>query len=265
MCANLHPPFHSHLTYFNHSWDTAYTTELSNHAASATDEGTVWFSDASAEEKILEYLDSLASRGQLRKTGSHDATSFLDLGTGNGHLLFALREEGWEGRMLGVDYSAASVQLARQIGAQRALGAADVEGGDGAKTVMRKVEFIEWDVLRDAPGMWFYPSGIIYSMSASKIGFDVVLDKGTFDAISLSEEVDADGRRVYERYAGKVQRLVRPGGLLVVTSCNWTEEELRRWFDGGKLEYHDKVSYPSFTFGGKSGSKVVTLIFRRRE
>ncbi|KAL1998514.1 hypothetical protein VTN02DRAFT_6025 [Thermoascus thermophilus] len=120
-------------------------------------------------------------------------------------------------------------------------------------------------------------------------GFDIVLDKGTFDAVSLSDEVveDTNGgtatnnkvvqRRVCEKYPGIATRLVRRGGFLVVTSCNWTEEELIRWFTGG-LEREDqgqgqeedglyvwgRVEYPRFRFGGQEGQGVCTVCFRRR-
>ncbi|CAI4218012.1 unnamed protein product [Parascedosporium putredinis] len=80
-------------------------------------------------------------------------------------------------------------------------------------------------------------------------GWDVVLDKGTFDAICLSDQLDDRGRRICEGYKEKVPTLVRPGGLFVVTSCNWTEEELRAW---------------AFTFGGAKGQTISTLCFRRR-
>lgn len=142
--------------------------------------------------------------------------------------------------MVGVDYSAQSVRLAREI-----MGGKGVEG----------VGFEEWDILSQEPGEWLGE------------GFDVVLDKGTFDAICLSQETDARGRRICEGYREKVEPLVKPGGRFLITSCNWTEEELKEWFGGeeGELEYVDKVKYPSFTFGGKTGSSVVTLCFQRKE
>ena len=103
-----------------------------------------------------------------------------------------------------------------------------------------------------------------------KGGFDIVLDKGTFDAVSLSEDVDpGSGKRVCEKYPPIAKGLVRKGGFLVVTSCNWTEEELVKWFVGEDGEGKDglrvwgKVEYPRFRFGGMEGQGVCTVCFER--
>lgn len=232
-------------------WDSAYTLELSNFSSNADDEGTIWFSDAGAEERMLSYLENLSDEGHLVKSieseeGSEDKdgvppTRFLDLGTGNGHLLFALREDGWEGDMLGVDYSGTSVKFAQEVRASK--------GED-----YTSIAFCEWDLLAHPPGSWLGD------------GFDVVLDKGTFDAICLSQEIDAQGRRICEGYREKVEPLVKRGGRFLITSCNWTAEELRGWFEGegSGLMYEDAVKYPSFTFGGKTGTSVATLCFKRK-
>ena len=221
-------------------WDSAYTTERHNFAANTTDEGTVWFSDAGAEERMLAFLEQLSDEGALHKAdeGDDEAARFLDLGTGNGHLLFALREDEWCGAMVGVDYSAQSVRLAEAIRDTKGEGYGDIA-------------LHEWDILTHAPGAWLGD------------GFDVVLDKGTFDAICLSQDTDAAGRRVCEGYRERVEPLVKPGGRFLITSCNWTEEELRAWFEHGLFSFAGKVKYPSFTFGGKTGSSVVTLCFQK--
>ncbi|KAK3076686.1 hypothetical protein LTS18_012338, partial [Coniosporium uncinatum] len=248
-------------------WDTLYAREISNHSASADDEGTIWFSDADAEEKILDYLEQLSDEGELCKFSSDDGpvqTSFLDLGTGNGHMLFALREAGWMGRMVGVDYSSASVDLARRVKQQRAKESRvkeseGEEDGEGEAVSYEGIEFVTWDVLKEAPGEWLEDG------KGRGKGFDVVLDKGTFDAISLSSEVDGQGRRICEGYRERLEPLVRSRGLFLVTSCNWTGDELENWFEtpDGSLHVKDHVRYPSFTFGGKSGQKVATVCFEK--
>jgi len=128
-----------------------------------------------------------------------------------------MAEEGsWEGGcFVGVDYSHEAVALARSIAKGRGMG-----GEDGERKGERKGKVGFWvaDVmaLGDREEEW-----------VPEDGFDVCLDKGTFDAISLSDEKLPDGRRVYEEYAERVVRVMKRGGLLVVTSCNWTEEELK--------------------------------------
>lgn len=53
--------------------------------------------------------------------------------------------------------------------------------------------------------------------------FSLVLDKGTYDAISLNPENNMDKRR---NYIKKVHELMKPNGIFIITSCNWTDDEL---------------------------------------
>lgn len=130
-----------------------------------------------------------------------------------------------------------------------------VPGGDDAG-----IRFEVWDILAQNLNQiahldWF---------PRAKGGFDIVLDKGTFDAVSLSDERVDDGERVCERYPGIARTLVRKGGFLVVTSCNWTEEELVKWFTAnGGLRVWGRVEYPRFRFGGREGQGVCTVCFQR--
>ncbi|KAE8348097.1 hypothetical protein BDV28DRAFT_161647 [Aspergillus coremiiformis] len=187
------------------------------------------------------------------------------------------RRGGFRGGMVGVDYSARSVELARELQRLKCHSAYLMDEDDVDVDVdEEEIRFEEWDILASVGGLeeggldWFpYERG----------GFDIVLDKGTFDAVSLSEEevvVEEGGgsvggkkvvRRVCERYPGIVRGLVRKGGFLVVTSCNWTEEELISWFTrekgGDCLEVWGRVQYPRFRFGGKEGQGVCTVCFQR--
>ena len=206
------------------SWDEAYEEEMAYYEADSSDTGTVWFSESGAAEKILDFLCS--SKLQLSK----QSTSFLDLGTGNGELLFSLRREGgFVGSMLGIDYSAYSVALTQTIAA--------------SDEVTKDISFLERDIL---------------DVSMKCDVYDVVLDKGTFDAICLS------GRHgVEELYREQVQKMIKPGGLFLITSCNWTEEELRQWLEGDSLHFHDKIAYPKIQFGGHVGQSITSICFRK--
>lgn len=202
-----------------------------------------------------------------------DQPKLLDLGTGNGSQLALLRKKGgYRGEMVGVDYSRQSVELAREL--QRGRGHSayrsdseesdDEDEGEGESQTQTEwggtqIRFEEYDILNPVLQEtldWF---------PRANGGFDIVLDKGTFDAISLSEEMVAE-KRVCERYPGIVVGLVRKGGFLVVTSCNWTEDEIVRWFVEGtkeELKVWGRVEYPRFRFGGKEGQGVCTVCFQR--
>ncbi|GAB7358147.1 hypothetical protein MBLNU230_g0305t1 [Neophaeotheca triangularis] len=236
-------------------WDDIYAREVTNFTHDANDEGEVWFDDSDAENVVIKELEALEEEGVLSKLVSR----FLDLGTGNGHMLFELREreastdepeDCWLGEMVGVDYSEASVELARRIGVARELmSEGDGDAGAGAIT------FEQWDLLSAEPGAWLGN------------GFDVVLDKGTFDAISLMPRSES-GHHPCEVYRDKVVPLIKLGCYLIVTSCNWTKQELIQWLVGdgaGGLEYVKEGHYREFSFGGQKGQTVVTLVFRRRQ
>ncbi|KAI8554496.1 hypothetical protein RHMOL_Rhmol05G0104000 [Rhododendron molle] len=114
--------------------------------------------------------------------------------------------------------------------------------------------------------------------------YQLVMDKGTLDAIGLHP--DGPIKRIM--YWDSVSRLVESGGILVITSCNSTKDELvqevdyynRRRIgasqeagtredqttngDSPPFRYLDHVrSYPTFMFGGSVGSRVATVAFLR--
>lgn len=244
------------------SWDTNYHYELVNYQTNPADQGTVWFEDSGAEEKIQNYLTQLKfDHDDSSATELPDVTQdqsenkerqdlrILDLGTGNGHMLFALRDDGWRTQMLGVDYSEASVELAKSI--NRARRAGNDDRHVGGTSIASDVAFEVWDVLKNRPGRWL------------DNGFDLVLDKGTFDAVSLNSDALEGAKKPSELYTYKATDLVRKGGYFLVTSCNWTAQELRNWFEGPDLAFHDVISFPSFSFGGQRGQSVSSVCFKR--
>lgn len=118
------------------------------------------------------------------------------VGCGNGHLLQLLHLAGYT-NLLGVDYSEASIDLARSISAARGVTAIRFE-------------------VRD-----IFTSSVSVSVSVSEeVGekYDVVLDKGTYDAISLSDEMREE-KLLVQLFPEKVRELIAKDGVLLITSC----------------------------------------------
>lgn len=73
--------------------------------------------------------------------------------------------------------------------------------------------------------------------------WDLVMDKGTYDALCLSgEPVEEDEQKRLPSgvYPERIAKLVKPGGFFLITSCNFTEEEIKeRYSKEGLSEYLD--------------------------
>ncbi|KAI8145536.1 S-adenosyl-L-methionine-dependent methyltransferase [Fennellomyces sp. T-0311] len=167
------------------------------------DIGEIWFGEDSVE-RMVEWVTENVPQSDSR---------MVDLGCGNGHLLIELANEGYSD-LTGIDYSSSAIDLAKAVAEQRELGNIRYETVD-----------------------------LLGSDWATRNTFDVVLDKGTFDAISLNPEQaiakqeGRDGPR--ERYVEAVSQMIQP-------------QDFR---------YHSHVKYPTFSFGGQSGSKICTVAF----
>ena len=209
-------------------WDDHYAREQTNFAADEDDEGVDWFSE-NVGSRLLAWVEEHAPL----------ADGVLDLGCGSGVFLLDVYEvAGGGGRFLGVDYSAAAVALARGVAAKRGAAGCDFRVAD------------------------------VTDLAALGETFDLVLDKGTFDAYMLGESATVAA------YAASVAAALAPGGVFLLTSCNNTAEELVRHFtspnaaawggDGASpLAELDRVRYPTFQFGGVVGAAVATVAFRR--
>lgn len=178
-------------------------------------------------------------------------------------MLFQLRLTEFNGPMLGLDYSRQSIELAGSLA--RLYKNSNVPARVSSCPT---IQFEVMDLIRDdaTTQPW-------WSAEEGGEGFDLVLDKGTFDAISLSSDIittTSNGKehRICDLYPGKASQLVKPGGYLLVTSCNWTEEEVVRWFTTAgegmtKLEVYGTIKYPKFKFGGQEGQGVASVCFKR--
>nr|XP_057914945.1 EEF1A lysine methyltransferase 2 isoform X2 [Doryrhamphus excisus]XP_057914946.1 EEF1A lysine methyltransferase 2 isoform X2 [Doryrhamphus excisus] len=153
-------------------------------------------------------------------------SAILDIGTGNGAFLVELAKHGFR-NLTGIDYSTASVQLAKSV----------LQAENLTHVKVEEVDFCQGQLK----------------------GFDVCIDKGTFDAISLSPDHSSE---VKKRYVRALKDALKDQGLFSITSCNWTKEQLLERFAEG-FELVQELPTPTFQFGGKKGNSVTALIFKR--
>nr|XP_043632060.1 EEF1A lysine methyltransferase 2-like [Erigeron canadensis] len=230
-------------------WDAAYADELSNFREHGN-AGEVWFG-ADVMEMVASWTKGLCMDISQRHGQSHHdddesehvrqeekdlaAWSVLDVGTGNGLLLQELAKQGFSD-LTGTDYSEGAINLARSVANRDGFTSLKLLVDDVLETKLNKK-------------------------------FQLVMDKGTFDAIGLHP----DGHIKKMMYWESMSRLVAPGGLLVITSCNNTREELVQEAENFNQRVENKACkpcyldhlrlYPTFMFGGSVGSRVVTVAF----
>lgn len=209
-------------------WDDFYSLERKNFQANSEDTGECWFNDNDAEQRMIDFLQD-----NLGQYSIAEDASMVDLGTGNGHLLFEMMENEFNGQMLGIDYSDESVKFANEIAKE--------------KGCSNNVKFEQADIFNENwnPGQ-----------------FDIVLDKGTLDAIALSGLKTEDGTQsIVNVYNKVIEKILKPQGVFLITSCNFTEEELTQIIETNNLKIWETISYPTFEFGGVKGTTICSIAF----
>lgn len=162
---------------------------------------------------------------QKSKNISKDS-KILDVGCGNGMFLIELAGEGYC-NLFGVDYSEDAVTLAKSISQKQGF----------------KIDFSVCNILEGLKGQ-----------------FDIIHDKGTYDAISLNANI----KEYRLKYLENVFKALDSNGFFIITSCNWTKDELNEHFKN-HFTCVDTVPTPQFQFGGKTGSTVSSLIYKKIE
>ena len=70
------------------------------------------------------------------------------------------------------------------------------------------------------------------------------------------------------KYIENISELLGSGGnkkrFLILTSCNWTEEELVKQFEDC-FNVHTVIPTPQFKFGGVVGNVVTSIVFEKKE
>lgn len=148
----------------------------------------------------------------------------VDLGCGNGMLLVELATEGFE-NLTGLDYSENAVTLCKKVAEKHKM----------------NINFMKCDILDSLNSV-----------------YDVILDKGTYDAISLSKDSKANRTK----YKQNVHCSLQVDGFFIIVSCNWTQDELVDFFKPN-FSLMEIIPTPQFTFGGKVGNVVTICVFKK--
>lgn len=137
------------------SWDQIYEMELENFQDHG-DEGEIWFGKG-VERKVIDWIKKNCSS----ENAIENDQRILDLGCGNGHFTLKLIESGWT-KVSALDYSERAVELAKKL-----IASSFNDNG--------QIQIFQADILS--------PDSIPEEFRNS---FDLIVDKGTFDAISLN-------------------------------------------------------------------------------
>lgn len=151
----------------------------------------------------------------------------MDIGCGNAVILNGLAEEGFL-NLNGMDYVEKAVELAKEI----------------AQTNGHNIKFYQDDIL---------------NLKEKEKKYQLVIDKGTLDAILLTPNVSRTDLLV--PYLQSLSYIIKPNGYFIITSCNMTLDQIKQCFP---KPYHfiDTINYPTYSFGGSQGSTASTAIYK---
>ena len=90
--------------------------------------------------------------------------------------------------------------------------------------------------------------------------YDFVHDKGMLDAIVLC--LDEPEVKI-KKYVNTLRKLLAENGLLIVTSCNLTPEELIQLLAEHFVVFK-QLAHKSFQFGSKVGNALATVSFKHK-
>lgn len=229
-------------------WDEQYEEELRNFLDNG-DYGYVWYGEPLTRRIVARILTEFNSYPSIETS---DSINIIDVGCGNAFLLTTLIEKSIELlpkttvdrlRLSGIDYSANAIELSKKF----------VESeGKNNQIDLQQCDFLDLDQIQR-----LYPG----------TKFDFIVDKGTFDAICLLNGDSID--QVREKYERSVLALSRSGTILIIASCNHSEDELMSVFkQTSGIEDHlysrllHRIETPKIKFGGQEGSQVTCLVIK---
>ncbi|KAL4226437.1 Methyltransferase-like protein 10 [Mactra antiquata] len=204
-------------------WDSAYEKECENFE-DVGDVGEIWF----GEETMVKVANWIEDCDDIKLDDD-----IIDLGSGNGMMCIELRKRGYN-KLTGVDYSDLAVTLSKSVAKSEGYEDIQFETGDLITNVQPN------------------------PCSCLNKQYKLVLDKGTYDAISLMPDDSISPRK---QYLQTVKDVMTEGSLYSITSCNWTKDQLIDFFKEDFV-LHSQIPFRTFQFGGQTGSTVTSLLFK---
>ncbi|KRZ49074.1 Protein bicaudal D [Trichinella nativa] len=201
-------------------WENVYQVEMENFVDNGH-VGEVWFGKA-CELRMVKWLEE-------RENIIPKHSSILDLGCGNASLLLNLAKRGYS-NLTGIDYSDSAIQLAQ---------------AKANREKLNQIHFQNLDLMINSENL--------------HNKFDVILDKGTFDVISLREDAE---KAVPVYISNVIHYYCRKSNLprlFFIASCNNTRTELINYFETN-FEIMDEEHFSTINFGGKTGTTLTCMI-----
>ena len=184
-------------------WEQTYFMEHANFVDHG-DIGQVWYG-SDVQRKVVDYI----MERYVEENLDRPSLSFLDVGTGNGALLFKLAKRGIYNEVAnvtlkGMDYSPESVTFSVQV---RDTYSAKEDISEGLRSDFAKILFEVQDAFE--------------LMEQGQ--YDIVNDKGAFDVVFLNHELN---NNEYVRAMHHRMNQDNPNAIFIITSCNCTSAEL---------------------------------------
>jgi SAM-dependent methyltransferase len=217
-------------------WDNAYDKEINIFNNNKEEIGYL-FCGKQVQNKTIQYIKNNFKNKNI---------NILDIGCGNGGLLFELVKLGYY-KLKGMDYSEKSIELAYNIKKHK------LNSGD---KLCENIEFYQED---------------INNPISEKEGFfyDIINDQGTFDAYMLNRN------NSYLNYANYLNLKMKDKSVLIISSVNHLKKELLEFFlnidfnsnlnIGFRFELVEEIPHKSFNYGGNFGQTITTLVFKKNK
>jgi len=217
----LKPNYESKLGTLEH-WNNAYKQEIEQFKNNGNELGDIWFGK-NLQKKLINYIVENYPNKNIK---------IFDVGFGNGVFLYKLAKNDYL-NLYGIDYSPDSLKLAKMI----------IESKGKKHGKIFKINLFCEDINSED--------------KVIKENFDIIHDKGSFDAYLMNKNNTLDK---YHKY---IKNYSKNGTILIITSCNNTREELKNKFPKEKgFQFIEEIKNKTFTFGGKEGQQQATQIYK---